>query len=827
MRVYLDEVEAYFKANRIADDRKATVLLSSIGSPTFMKLTDLLAPHSPTSKTYKQITDALLKHCEPRRIEIAERYTFYERRQEAGESIAEYAAVKHRLATHCKFGAYLPQALRDAFVFGIRDQKLRQQLLGIDELTYKKASDMALAGEAAAKKSKEMHAGRGTTPPAAVQRVHRQGLPGHRGTPPHNQQSKECYRCGGKHKAPECRFKDAVCHFCKKPGHLARVCRSKAKQKSPSGEKKAHWTDAYDSSSNIDIYNVQRVRSGTKPYIVNISINDAPLRMEIDTGAAVSLISKATCDSLWDTPPTLVPTNTRLRTYSGQPLVVLGTLEATVKYEAQQVVHLILVVEGAGPNLLGRDLLSVLKLDWSALAVQYTGRHPPLTEVLKKHDNVFRSKLGKAKHITATLHLEEGATPKFCNARPVPYAIREKIERELERLQRDGIIEPTQFSDWAAPVVPVTKADGSLRLCGDYKLTINKAAKLDSYPLPKIEDLFAKLAGGKRFTKLDVAHAYQQIPLSEESKPYVTINTHKGLFQHNRLPFGVHSAPAIFQRAMESLLRDVPSTVVYLDDILISGKDEQEHLCNLDTVLERLEKEGLTLKKTKCHFMLDRIEYLGHTISAEELQPAAGKTKAIWEAPAPQNVSQLRSFLGMANYYARFIRHLSSRLAPLYALLQKTTQWKWGAKEAAAFTWVKKQLVKSPLLQHYDPTRSISLSTDASPYGVGAVLSHVDEDGTERPVAYASRTLTDAEKRYSQLDKEALAIIYGVKRFHHYLYGRKFAIASDHKPLQYLLSEACTSSTCHGVSQTSALGTASWSVPVHHHVPTRRKTCER
>ena len=402
MKVYLDEVEAYFKANRIEDDRKAMVLLSSIGSPTFMKLTDLLAPHSPTSKTYKQITDAL--HCEPRRIEIAERYAFYERRQEAGESIAEYAAVKHRLATHCKFGAYLPQALRDAFVFGIRDQKLRQQLLGVDELTYEKARDMALAGEAAAKKSKEMHVGRAGTPPAAVQRVHRQGQSRHRGTPPHNQQSNECYRCGGKHKAPECRFKDAVCHFCKKPGHLARVCRSKAKQKSPSGEKKAHWTDAYDSSSDGDIYNVQRVRSGTKPYIVNVSINDAPLRMEIDTGAAVSLISKATCDSLWDTPPTLVPTKTRLRTYSSQPLVVLGTLEATIKYEAQQVVHSILVVEGAGPNLLGRDLLSVLKLDWSALAVQYTGRHPPLTEVLKKHDDVFRSELGKAKHITATLH---------------------------------------------------------------------------------------------------------------------------------------------------------------------------------------------------------------------------------------------------------------------------------------------------------------------------------------------------------------------------------------------------------------------------------------
>lgn len=159
MRMYLDEVEAYFKANKIADDQKAMVLLSSIGSPTFMLLSDLMSLHSPLSKTYEQITDALLKHCEPWRIKIAERYAFYERRQEAGESISEYATIKHKLATHCKFGTYLPQAMRDAFIFGIPDNKVHQQLLGINELSYEKAQDLALAGEAAAKKSKEMQAG--------------------------------------------------------------------------------------------------------------------------------------------------------------------------------------------------------------------------------------------------------------------------------------------------------------------------------------------------------------------------------------------------------------------------------------------------------------------------------------------------------------------------------------------------------------------------------------------------------------------------------------------------------------------------------------------
>ena len=277
------------------------------------------------------------------------------------------------------------------------------------------------------------------------------------------------------------RFKEATCHFCKIPGHLALVCRSKAKQKASTGERKTHCltTDNTDSSSGR--HSIQQTDSGTKPYIVKVTLNHAPLDMELDTGAAVSLISKATYDHLWKTAPQLVPTTTRLRMYSGQQLVVLGTLTVTVKYEAQQVVHPIIMVDGAGPSLLERDLLAVLKLKWSTLAVQYTTRYPPLEEILAKYAAVFRNELGKAKNITATLHLDDRASLKFCNARPVPYALREEIDRELERLQKYWIIQPIQFSDWAAPVVPVTKADGSLRLCGDYKLTINKAAKLDSY----------------------------------------------------------------------------------------------------------------------------------------------------------------------------------------------------------------------------------------------------------------------------------------------------------------------------------------------------------
>ena len=359
----------------------------------------------------------------------------------------------------------------------------------------------------------------------------------------------------------------------------------------------------------------------------------------------------------------------------------------------------------------------------------------------------------------------------------------------MERLLKDGVIEQVQFSEWAAPVVLVLKKDNSVRLCGDYKVTINQVAKTDTYPLPRIDDLFASLAGGTCFSKLDLAHAYHQIPLDEASKKYATINTHKGLYRYNRLPFGISSAPSIFQRTIENILQDTAGVAVYIDDILITGKDDAEHLQNLDKVLSKLEEAGVRLKKDKCFFQLPSVEYLGHKVSAAGLQPTDAKVKAIKEAPAPMNVSQLKSFLGLVNYYGKFLPNLLSVLSPLYRLLQSSTKWSWGAEQATAFQKVKSMLTSDSILVHFDPDKELLLSCDASPYGVGAVLSHKLEDGQEKPIAFASRSLAPAEKKYSQLEKEGLAVIFGVKRFHQYLFGRNFTIYSDHKPLHHLFRE--------------------------------------
>ena len=273
------------------------------------------------------------------------------------------------------------------------------------------------------------------------------------------------------------------------------------------------------------------------------------------------------------------------------------------------------------------------------------------------------------------------------------------------------------------------KSDGKIRICGDYKTTVNQVSETELYPLPKIEDLFSNLSGGKLFSKLDLSHAYQQLQL-DKSKDYVDINTHKGLFRYTRLPFGIASL-AIFQRTMESLLQGIPGVAVYLDDILVSGKSEEKHLETLDLVLKRMEDAGLRLKRNKCHFMTPSVEYLGHRIDRDGLHTTDEKIQAIRDAPNPRNVTELRSFLGLINYYGKFLPQLSTVLAPLYRLLRKDERWSWKAEQIKAFKKAKSLLQEAPVLVHYDNTKEIILACDASPYGVGAVISHRMDDGSE------------------------------------------------------------------------------------------------
>ena len=487
-----------------------------------------------------------------------------------------------------------------------------------------------------------------------------------------------------------------------------------------------------------------------------------------------------------------------LSTYTGETIYPLG--EANIKLEcAGQEYSLPLIVVPKGSNaLFGRNWLQDVKLDWPNLPglkqinqVSFVCKKlssavsSGLESVLQKYSSLFESNLGC--YNGPPVDLKVNKEPKFHKARSVPYALKSKVETALLKMERDGVIDRVASAPCAAPIVIVGKKNSEeVRICGDFSLTYNSCADVETYPLPRLDDLHEALRGCKVFSILDMSQAYHQIPLAKESQSYLTINTHVGLFSFKRLPNGVHSGPAIFQRIMDSTLAGIPKVVCYLDDILVAGVDKDDHLNSLSQVFEKLSAVGFQLKKAKCEFEKTSVQYLGHIIDGEGLHPTDEKLAAVRDAPRPTDITSLKSFLGLIMFYSRFLKNHSTVLAPLNNLLKKDVPWRWTKIEEEAFVKAKQLLLNSQTLVHYDDSLPLYLACDASSYGAGAVLSHCI-DGQYRPIAFTSCTLTQAQRNYSQLDKEAFSIIFGLKRFHQYLYGRPFTILTDHRPLLTLM----------------------------------------
>ena len=339
----------------------------------------------------------------------------------------------------------------------------------------------------------------------------------------------ECYKCGGKYHHFRCPCKEYECHNCKKKGHLAKMCRQKGREKS----EQTHVVLDQQPVEDDNEYTMFHVHSGS--YRADVKVNGNSLSMEIDTGASVSIVSKQTLETVHEGTTSLVlkESAVKLQTYTGEVIGVCGSTMAPVEHNGQTVTLPLIVTVGNGPSLLGRDWLSVLRLDWRSIFSVCPAR--TLQQVLEEHSEVFREELGELRNVKAKIYVDKDTQPVFHKARQVPFAVRKKVEDELDRLQALRVIKPIQFSEWAAPIVPVLKGDGRVMICGDYKVTVNRAAKVDKYPIPPIEELFASLSGGKTFTKLDLSHAYLQVPLDDESRQYVTINTHKGVFEYTRL----------------------------------------------------------------------------------------------------------------------------------------------------------------------------------------------------------------------------------------------------------------------------------------------------
>ena len=404
---------------------------------------------------------------------------------------------------------------------------------------------------------------------------------------------------------------------------------------------------------------------------VDVEINGTPLQMELDTGpeatvAAKQLWTQLGCSKLKTAP--------RLRAYGGANLAVIGQCDVEVRLRGQlrQLPIVFLEDEEAVP-LFGLPWIRA----FDAVRIQSVSWAPGLLKLLKEYyELIDASTIGTVRGYKAHLYFKPDAQFRINKQWPLPHALKPRVEAKLQRLVSIGVLTPVDIAEYATtPFVAVPKPNGAIRICGDFKVSLNSQLNVQRYPLPTVAEVLHTAAGGTRFSKLDLADAYLQVELDEESGTYVVLTTHRGFFQVNRLAFELAAAPAIFQSIIEQILRPVDHTQPYLDNVLVTGTSTERHLKNLQKCFERLRNAGIRLKREKCSFFQAEIEHLGHVISESEVRPSPRNARAILEAPAPTDLKSFESWLCTAQYYQPFIEKFSSIAGPLNELRKKGAEF--------------------------------------------------------------------------------------------------------------------------------------------------------
>lgn len=818
---YQERLEQYFVAQGISNNaqlKKAT-LISLMGADAYSALRFMVYPNSVNEKSYDELCALLKPHFSEAVVVHYARKEFYKARKAEGETVQQLLLRLKSLASKCAFGANFESILLDKLVF-CQEGRVFDRLCEEDEklsliqaikiitrvegqIKLVASRDAECYAQYSGKRVQRHQAHTG-------QAENRTKRPVHERLGATEQKRPRCLHCGGKnHPARDCVHKEATCYACNKRGHIATVCPLKKKTTSamyvaqrsatvPSG--KTHV--AADPNDHLELYadsdefseeEVTTICSITSRctedshFCVPALVNGKQLDFQIDTAAGISAVSdKLYLDKFNDVP--LEKPDTHISSYEGARMKLIGMMRVTLNVKNNIIRARVYVVERGGPPILGRAELKRLGYEHGFTKakeihqIKEIRKTPSAQQLCDEFADLLDGKLGTYACGKIKLKLKPDSVPKFVKPRPVPFAFQEQYDKEFDALEELGVITPTDASEWGTPVVPVLKPNGKIRICGDYKTTINQHLADVKHPLPRVEEIFSQMKGGKLFTKLDLCRGYNQFVLDDESKKLVALSTHRGVYVMNRMPFGIAPASGIFQREIEKVLRGIPHVVNYLDDILITGIDEEEHSHNIKRVMQRLRKAGLKLNKDKCEFYKSELTYLGYNISRAGLRKCAKNVEAILKAPTPTNVSEVRSFCGLANYYGKFVHNMAGTLSPLYKLLQKGIEFDWSEECEQAFKRIKAAIVSDNILCHFDPELPLVLSCDASNVGIGAVLSH-RVNGELKPIAFASRTLSKAESNYSTIHKEGLAIIFGVKKFYQFLIGTRFTLQTDHKPL--------------------------------------------
>ena len=389
-------------------------------------------------------------------------------------------------------------------------------------------------------------------------------------------------------------------------------------------------------------------------------------------------------------------------------------------------------------------------------------------------------------HIT----VDPTVQPVIHPARRVALAVQPKLKQLIDQMVDNGVLikrdEPT---DWVSSLVVVQKSNGELRICLDPR-DLNQAIKREHFVIPTFSDIASKLHGKRIFSVIDMKDGFWHIRLDESSSRLCTFNTIFGRYSYTRLPFGITSAPEVFQKRANEIFGDIPGVFVIFDDLLIAAESEAEHEQVLRMVFERARATGVRFNRNKIQLRVRECKYIGHTLTPEGIRPDVEKVKAIVDMTSPTDVKELHRLQGMVTYLSKFVPNLADLTAPLRHLLRRDTTWTWTSHHERVFQNIKQAVTSAPVLQYFDPSKPVVIQTDASSTGLGSCLL---QDG--KPIEFASRALTDPETRYAQIEKELLAIVFACIKFHQYVYGRPVTVQSDHKPLESVFKKSIASTT--------------------------------
>ena len=798
-RKWLARFENLTTALNIDDPtRKKALLLHYLGEETY-DIYDTLHVEAPQGDqtVFDMAKEALTAHFAPAANKEFEIYKFRQAKQGDTETITSFYTRLKQLASTCGF-AVMDNEIKSEIIIGCTSAKLRKKGLQQENLTLQDILKEGRAMELSTTQNAEIEKQRVNwikkTPEKSMHREPKHSFSKSPAVPKPSKPKSTCFCCGkdlwlhqgGKRACPAFGHR---CTKCKRLHHFEDVCKSgsgSAPLKKPPRRQKRNRVHALCEEEDGYVYHIKHLKSapGELPKF-DIELEGTTTEFFADSCATVNMINVEDYKKLKNKPH-LQKTNVKIYPYptDGQqlkPLNVLGKFSTVLESGSRMVETDMYVAHGDSllrwKTVLDLNLLKVVKK---------VTKTDPLEDLVEEYDDLFHG-LGKLKDTQVHLHVDTKVTPVAQPYRRVPFHVRKDLEEQLKRDEELGVIEDASGpTPWVSPIVVVPKKNGRVRVCVDMRQP-NKAIMRERHNAPTINEVIHDLNGATVFSKLDLNQGYNQLELDEDSRSITTFATHLGLKRFRRLNFGVCSASEVFQKAISTALSGVPGQCNISDDVLVYGKDDDDHLKNLRSTLQRLREKGLSLNKEKCEFGKQKIEFHGHIFSADGVSAHQKKIQAIREMAPPKDPAEVRSLLGMTNYFARFIRNYATITSPLRELTKKDVQWQWTEREKRALEELRESLC-TDTMAYFDPEKETEIWVDASPTGLGGILTQKTEDGSRAVVAYGSRALTSVEQRYSQTEREALAVIWACEHYHIYIFGKPVMVYTDHKPLVHIFA---------------------------------------